>query len=100
MIASCLSSAEVMDQKKKLSEIGKLIAKLTGAEIERLTFAHCDMICEMCSINFKSLPDAQYHYLHAHNITEGFIRCCSYKFKSLRKLHGHLIWHKMPNVFK
>lgn len=92
--------AEVMDQKKKLPEISKLIMELSTTEVEHLMVTHCEMFCSICSVDFKSLPDAQYHYSHAHNIIDGFIRCCSLKFKTVKKLQGHLIWHKMPDVFK
>lgn len=92
--------AEVMDQKKKLSKITKLILGLSTAEVEQLMVAHCEMSCSVCTIAFKSLPDALYHYSNAHNITDGFIRCCSLKIKTIQKLRGHLIWHKIPDIFK
>lgn len=92
--------AEVMDQKKKLSKITKLILGLSTAEVEQLMVAHCEMSCSVCAVAFKSLPDALYHYSNAHNITDGFIRCCSLKIKTIQKLRGHLIWHKIPDIFK
>lgn len=95
-----LFPAEVLDQKKKLSKINKLILELSTTEMEQLMVKHCEMSCSKCPVDFKSLPDALYHYSHTHNITDGFIRCCSLKFKTIKRLRGHLIWHKIPDIFK
>lgn len=89
-----------MDQKKKLNELTKLSSEMSSTEMENLMATHCDMFCNVCSAEFKSLPDAQYHYSNEHNTTDGYIRCCSLKIKTIKKLQGHLIFHKMPEIFK
>lgn len=99
-IKICIPSAEVIDQKKKLSEIYKLIMELSSTDIKELMLTHCDMTCDICDAHFKSIQEAQYHYLHEHNIREGYIRCCSLKFKDIQRLNGHLVWHRHPDALR
>lgn len=61
---------------------------------------YCDMSCDLCDFKFKSMPEAQYHYLHSHNITDGYIKCCTSKYRTIDKLKGHIFWHLKPEVLK
>lgn len=74
--------------------------ELALADVERVISTHCDMKCDLCDTIFKSLPEAQYHYMYNHNIDDGYIKCCSTKFKKMEKLKGHIHYHLNPDLLK
>lgn len=74
--------------------------ELDPADIERIIQLHFDMKCDECDAILKSLPDAQYHYLHEHNNFIGYIKCCSIKLKDFDRINGHIHYHLNPDSFK
>lgn len=81
-----------------LTEWSKI--ELSAADIERVISTHCDMNCDYCGACFKSLPEAQYHYLHEHSISNGHVTCCEVKYKDLSKLKSHIYFHLKPELLK
>lgn len=73
---------------------------LEAAEIERIISTQFDMRCDHCDGKFKSLQEAQYHYMHEHKIADGYVQCCGLKFKKTINIEGHVLWHLKPELFK
>lgn len=89
------------DIKKQVEHLKKLSKmEITQMDVDRAVGNDCDMTCDMCDSEFESLPEAQYHYLHEHNISDGYIKCCSIKYKTIEKLKKHLFWHLHPEELK
>lgn len=72
---------------------------LDASEIERIVTEQFDMKCDHCDSIFKSLQEAQYHYMHEHQIADGYIQCCGLKFKKAINIEGHVLWHLRPDLF-
>lgn len=89
---------EVRKQRKKLREAQK--TALNADEIDRVMSTKFDMKCDYCDNVFKSLQEAQYHYMHEHQIADGYIQCCGMKFKKTNNIEGHVLWHLQPQLFK
>lgn len=90
-------SDEVRKQLKRLHEAKKVI--LDASEIDRVVSSQFDMKCDYCDTSFKSLQEAQYHYMHEHQIADGYIHCCGLKFKNIVNIQGHVLWHLKPELF-
>lgn len=83
----------------------KILRNINKTEIasdifERVIAEHFDMTCDHCDDKFKSLQEAQYHYHTNHQIADGYIKCCSHRFKKNLAVHGHVLWHIKPELFK
>lgn len=74
--------------------------ELSAAEIEHAFATYCDMKCDMCDVIFKSLADAQYHYMGVHGLPDGHIKCCTFIYRDIQKLSGHIFWHLNPGALK
>lgn len=61
---------------------------------------YLSMSCYECSVKFKSLKNAQLHYLEEHNIGNGSIKCCETKLKSIPDIKDHIEWHSNPFAFR
>lgn len=83
-----------------MHEAKKLILNENIGEIEKVIENKFNMHCDYCDIIFKSLQEAQYHYMHQHQIADGYIQCCGLKFKKIINIHGHVLWHLRPELFK
>lgn len=66
---------------------------INAAAIERVIATHFNMQCDHCDSVFKSLQEAQFHYMHEHQIADGYIQCCGLKFKKTINIEGHALWH-------
>lgn len=73
---------------------------LDATEMEKVVLTQFDMKCDYCEIIFKSLQEAQYHYMHEHQIADGYIQCCGLKFKKNITVEGHVLFHMKPELFK
>lgn len=95
-----LYSDDVRQQLNRLHEVKK--TTLDATEIDKVIAAQFDMRCDYdnCDIIFKSLQEAQYHYMHEHQIADGYIQCCGMKFKKTINIQGHVLWHLRPDLFK
>ncbi|XP_031622031.1 zinc finger protein 888-like [Contarinia nasturtii] len=89
---------EVRRQWNTMLEAKKMT--LDAAEIDRVIANQFDMKCDYCDVIFKSLQEAQYHYMEEHHIAEGYIQCCGLKFKRAMNIQGHVLWHLRPDLFK
>lgn len=74
-------------------------AALASADIEKVISTQFVMKCDYCDSVFKSLQEAQYHYMHEHDIADGYIQCCGLKFKKSTNIEGHVLWHLRPELF-
>lgn len=72
---------------------------LTAAEVERIQSTQFDMKCEKCDCIFKSLQEAQYHYMKEHQIPDGYLQCCGVKMKKNTDIEGHALYHLKPEIF-
>lgn len=90
---------EIKEQLEQLKEIAEK-TDITQMDVDRTIANHCDMNCDMCDTKFKSLPEAQYHYMHEHSISDGYIKCCNSIYKTIEKLKGHIFWHLHPGALK
>lgn len=59
-----------------------------------------DMQCEICKVELSSLQHAKLHYLEEHSIPDGYLICCDMKFRELKNINDHLLFHSNPNIFK
>lgn len=91
-------SDEVRKQWKKLREAQK--TALNVDEVDRVISTNFNMKCDHCDNVFKSLQEAQYHYMHEHQIADGYIQCCGMKMKNTLYIEGHVLWHLRPELFK
>lgn len=91
-------SDEVRRQMNALREAKKVA--LDATEIDKVIATQFHMKCDYCDVIFKSLQEAQYHYMHEHQIADGYIQCCGIKFKKTINIEGHVLWHLKPDLFK
>lgn len=91
-------SDDVKKQLKTLHEAKKLHEDI--GEVEKVITSQFNMKCDICDIIFKSLQEAQYHYMHEHQNADGYIQCCGIKFKKIVNIHGHVLWHLRPELFQ
>lgn len=68
--------------------------------VERIMSEYFNMKCDHCDEIFKSLPEAQYHYMHVHDIADGYVKCCGHTFKKNLNINGHVLYHLNPDIFK
>lgn len=75
--------------------------KLNAETIDDIIATHFNMKCDHCdsASAFKSLQEAQYHYMHEHQIADGYIQCCGAKFKQTSAIEGHVLYHIRPELF-
>lgn len=59
-----------------------------------------DMSCDLCAEVFVSVYHARRHYIQAHNMERGYIKCCNIKMRTLPVVMGHIEAHLNPNHFK
>lgn len=58
-----------------------------------------EMNCDVCKIELSSLQHAKLHYLE-HGISDGYIKCCDMKFREIKHVNDHLLYHVNPNIFR
>lgn len=63
-------------------------------------YASSDLTCDSCEATFVSLGEARRHYLQAHNIRKGYIKCCKIRLKTRGHIIEHIQWHINPETFK
>lgn len=73
--------------------------KLNAAIVHEVIATHFNMKCDLCDSVFKSLQEAQFHYMHEHQIADGYIQCCGAKFKKAIDMEGHILYHNRPELF-
>lgn len=73
---------------------------LDAEKIETVIATHFDFNCDHCELVFKSIQEAQYHYMHEHQIADGYIKCCRSKFKKICDIEGHVLWHLKPDLYR
>lgn len=59
-----------------------------------------DMKCDLCAVMFSSFDEAREHFLEAHSIERGYVKCCDMKFQSKPSIKDHIAWHKNPHIFR
>lgn len=59
-----------------------------------------DMKCELCECKFTTLKHAKLHYFDAHKISDGYLKCCNFKFETNRKINDHVRYHLDPESFR
>lgn len=59
-----------------------------------------DLNCDHCSNVFESFNECRAHYLNAHNISKGYIKCCGLKLHFPCHVEAHLDRHLRPNKHK
>lgn len=74
--------------------------KVDAADIERVVSTEFNMKCRCCDHVFKSFQEAQFHYLHEHDIADGYIECCDMKFTKFTNVESHVLFHLNPELFK
>lgn len=81
----------------------RTIARQRRSEFDKVFQEHkrfFDLTCEHCTAVFTTFYDAQQHYLSEHNITPGYVRCCTVKLRSRFEVMRHLTRHLDPDKFK
>lgn len=68
-------------------------------ETELIIPSYFDMSCDQCEEIFQSLVDARTHYVSSHNYFNGYVKCCSKRFKTRGHIVDHIQWHQNPNAF-
>lgn len=58
-----------------------------------------EMNCDVCKIELTSLQHAKLHYLE-HGIPDGYIKCCDMKFKQIKDVNDHILYHIDPHIFR
>lgn len=58
-----------------------------------------EMKCDICKAELSSLQHAKLHYLE-HGIADGYIKCCDMKFREIKQVNDHLLYHLNPSIFK
>lgn len=74
-------------------------SKLNLEVINDVIATNFNMKCDHCDSVFKSLQEAQFHYMHEHQISDGYIQCCGVKFKQAIVIEGHVLYHTRPELF-
>lgn len=59
----------------------------------------CNMVCDLCAVNFESFSDAFKHYRDCHSI-KGYLMCCNQKFCRRGQVVEHVQVHLNPNTFQ
>lgn len=59
-----------------------------------------DMGCDECDTKLTSFTEARTHYRDAHNIDNGYIKCCERKFRQFSFAVDHINWHMDPATFQ
>lgn len=59
-----------------------------------------NMKCDTCEFEFTSLKTAKLHYFDAHQIPDGYLKCCGIKFKVNSKINDHIQYHLDPESYK
>lgn len=67
---------------------------------EQFIAENFDMSCDQCDVKFTAFHDAQRHYKDAHNVDNGWIKCCGKKLKKLSLVRDHINTHLNPEFFK
>lgn len=91
-------SGDVSKQLDSLRTINSM--NLDANEVERVISEHFDMKCDRCDKVFKSLQEAQFHYMDEHQIANGYIKCCGLVFRKTVNINGHILWHLNPGMFR
>lgn len=74
-------------------------SKLSPEIVKDVIATHFNMKCDHCDNVFKSLQEAQFHYMHEHQIADGYVQCCGVKFKHIAAMEGHAFYHIRPDLF-
>lgn len=59
-----------------------------------------DLKCDLCTVVFKSLGEARSHYLDAHYIKNGYLKCCQAKLTRMALIRDHIAWHNDRHIFR
>lgn len=69
------------------------------ADLERRIPEYFHMACDLCEFKFDSWMVAKEHYLHQHNISRAYLKCCNKKYILRGRILHHVSWHIDPNAF-
>lgn len=71
----------------------------TTDEFVQLLPNYCDMICELCKHEFKTLNQAIVHYRFTHGNAKVHVKCCQKRISSL-DLREHILYHMNPDLYR
>ena len=72
-------------------------------DYEKFMLENFNMSCELCSAkDFKSFFDVKTHYMDAHQMLDGYVKCCSpnRKFIYISQVIDHIDYHLNPDALK
>lgn len=82
--------------KKQLDSLKDvLITAQSATEADRIVNQFFDLSCDLCNNGCEStsLQQTQYHYMHEHRMTDGYIKCCNMQFKDQHVILEHVPYH-------
>lgn len=89
-------------RRKKLTKVKDIpINDKSEEENLKLIIKYMRMRCEICrhEENFQSFTNCKNHYRDVHN-QNGYVVCCSRKFRRIGRVIQHCMWHENPEAFK
>lgn len=72
----------------------------TVIDTPKVMLEYFDMKCDHCDVQFKTLEEAQYHYLKEHGIADGYVQCCGRRKNTIKDIREHLLWHLRSDLYK
>lgn len=72
-------------------------------DYEKFMLENFNMSCELCSAkDFKSFFDVKTHYMDAHQMPDGYVKCCNpkRKFIYISQVIDHIDYHLNPDALK
>lgn len=95
--------SEFKTKSKPKRKSRRTIAKEKRNQFDKIFQEHSrffDLTCEHCPATFTSFYDARHHYVSLHNISPGYVRCCTVKLRSRFEVMRHLTRHLDPEKYK
>lgn len=95
-------ASDTMARRKKLAKVKDIpINDKSEEENLKLIIKYMRMRCEICrhEEHFKSFTNCKNHYRDVHN-QNGYVVCCSRKFRRIGRVIQHCMWHENPEAFK
>lgn len=72
-------------------------------DYEKFMLENFNMSCELCSAkDFKSFFDVKTHYMDAHQMLDGYVKCCNpnRRYIYISQVIDHIDYHLNPDALK